>query len=143
MAVHDRGDDNEGNSPIKVDSMPPDKAESDAPRAVSARYDRRSGRIEIELTNGCLFAFPTENAQGLEGATRAALERVEVWGDGYALHWEDLDADFTVHGLLAGHLGSKLWIREHARRAGSVSSPAKAKAARANGAKGGRPRKRG
>jgi hypothetical protein len=111
------------------------------PRATSARYDARTGRIEIELSDGCLFAFPAREAQGLEGATARQLARVEVIGDGYALHWEELDVDYTVPGLLAGRLGSRLWMREHARRAGSVTSEAKARAARANGAKGGRPRK--
>jgi hypothetical protein len=70
----------------------------------------------------------------------AELERVEVAGEGYALHWDDLDVHFTVEGLLAGRLGSHLWMRQHARRAGSVRSKAKAAAARRNGMKGGRPK---
>jgi hypothetical protein len=111
------------------------------PRAARARYDRRSGRVVIELTNGCLFAFPAKHTQGLSNATPEQLAAVEVWGDGYALHWEELDADYTVTGLLAGRLGTRLWMREHARRAGSVTSKAKAMAARRNGKKGGRPRK--
>ena len=28
------------------------------PRAASARYDRQLGRVVVELTNGCTFAFP-------------------------------------------------------------------------------------
>lgn len=86
------------------------------PRAVSARYNRRTRRIEVELVDGCLFAFPAQSGQGLEGATPDQLAEVEVRGDGYALHWESLDADFTVAGLLAGQLGSRAWMREHARR---------------------------
>lgn len=111
------------------------------PRALAARYNRRSRRIELELADGCMFAFPAAGAQGLVGATANQLAAVEIVGDGYGLHWEELDADFTVEGLLAGRLGSRAWMREHARRAGSVSSPAKARAARENGRKGGRPRK--
>ena len=38
------------------------------PRAASARYDRKSSRIIVELTNGCTFAFPPRMAQGLEAA---------------------------------------------------------------------------
>lgn len=94
------------------------KIESDSgPRAVSARYNRRTRRIDIELVDGCLFAFPAKSAQGLEGATPDQLAEVEVLGDGYALHWENLDIDFTVAGLMAGRLGSRAWMREHARRA--------------------------
>lgn len=111
------------------------------PRATNARYNGSTGRVEVELSDGWLFGFPAEAIQGLRGATPEQLADVEVIGDGYALHWESLDADFTVSGLMAGRLGSKAWMREHARRAGSVTSEAKAAAARRNGAKGGRPRK--
>lgn len=115
-------------------------ADPGEPRALGARYDRATGRIEIELNDRCLFAFPVDTAEGLCGAPPAELERIEIVGDGYALHWESLDVHFTVAGLLAGRLGSRVWMREHARRAGSVSSVAKARAARRNGLKGGRPR---
>ena len=110
------------------------------PRAASARYDRRLGRVVVELTNGCTFAFPPRLAQDLEHATDDELEGVEILGAGYGLHWEALDADFTVPGLLAGIFGTRAYM---ARRAGQATSPAKAAAARANGAKGGRPRKSG
>lgn len=124
--VRDRSEDEGGPGPI----------------AVSARYNARSGRVEVELVDGCLFAFPAKSAQGLRDAPDALLREVEVVDGGRALHWERLDADFTVAGLLAGRLGSRAWMREHARRAGSVTSPAKARAARENGRQGGRPRKR-
>ena len=116
-------------------------ASKDYPRAASARYDRRTRRVEVELRDGWMFAFPARLAQGLSTATAAQLSEVDVIGDGYALRWESLDADFTVEGLLAGRVGSELWMREHARKAGSTTSAAKAKAARRNGRKGGRPRK--
>jgi hypothetical protein len=86
------------------------------PRAVSARYNRRTRRIEVELVDSCLFAFPAKSAQGLEGATPDQLAEVEVLGRGYALRWAKLDAEFTVAGLLAGRFGSRAWMREHARR---------------------------
>ena len=108
------------------------------PRATSARYDRKSGRVVVELTNGSTFAFPARLAQGLQDATDDDLAEVEVLGEGYGLHWERLDADFTVPGLLAGIFGTKRYM---AQLAGRATSPAKAAAARANGAKGGRPRK--
>jgi hypothetical protein len=66
------------------------------------------------------------------------LAAVEILGNGYGLHWEALDADISVPGLLAGIFGTKAYM---ARLAGRTKSPAKAAAARANGAKGGRPRK--
>jgi hypothetical protein len=107
------------------------------PRAASARYDRKLDRIVVELTNGCTFAFPPRLAQGLDAATEEQLAEVSVLGAGYGLHWESLDVDFTVPGLLNGALGTSACM---ARRAGERTSSAKA-AAGANGAKGGRPRR--
>lgn len=113
-------------------------AQANEPRASSARYDRKSGRVIVELTNGCTFAFPARMAQGLEEASDDDLKRIELLGAGYGLHWEALDVDLSVPGLLAGLFGTRSYM---ARRAGQATSPAKAAAARTNGAKGGRPRK--
>jgi hypothetical protein len=108
------------------------------PRAIRARYDRRRDRIVVALTNGCSFAFPPRMAQGLENASDDQLATFEILGAGYGLHWEALDVDLSIPGLLAGLFGTNAYM---ARRAGQARSPAKAAAARANGAKGGRPRK--
>ena len=108
------------------------------PRAAGVRYDRQLGRVVVELINGCTFAFPPRLVQGLEHATEEELAQVEILGGGSGLHWEALDTDLSVPGLLAGALGTMAYM---ARRAGQASSPAKAAAARRNGAKGGRPRK--
>ena len=108
------------------------------PRAKSARYDRRAGRIVVNLTNGATFAFPARLIQGLEDASSDDIARVEVLGRGYGLHWEKQDIDISIPGLMAGIFGTRAHM---ARLAGQAKSPAKAAAARANGAKGGRPRK--
>jgi Protein of unknown function (DUF2442) len=110
------------------------------PRALSAHYDRKSGRVVVELRNGSTFAFPAALAQGLENATDDELAKVEVLGEGYGLHWETLNEDHAVPALLAGIFGTGRYM---AQLAGRTTSPAKAAAARANGAKGGRPRKAG
>jgi hypothetical protein len=107
------------------------------PRAASARYDRPLDRVIVDLTNGCMFAFPPGIAQGLEQATPDQLAQVEIIGLGYGLHWEGLDVDLSLPGLMAGIFGTKAHM---ARRAGQATSPAKAAAARVNGAQGGRPR---
>jgi len=108
------------------------------PRAASVRYDRRRGRMVIALTNGCSFTFPARLAQGLEHASDEQIAAFEVLGSGYGLHWESLDVDLSIPGLLAGLFGTRSFM---ARHAGQARSPAKAAAARANGVKGGRPRK--
>ena len=109
------------------------------PRAASARYDRRLKTIVVELTSGASFAFPAHLAEGLERAGEEELAAVEVLGNGYGLHWECLDVDLSIPGLVAGIFGTQRYM---ARRAGQATSAAKAAAARANGAKGGRPGKR-
>ncbi|MDF2096746.1 DUF2442 domain-containing protein [Aquibaculum arenosum] len=112
------------------------------PRARSARYDRKSGRVVIDLVNGCTYAFPTQLVQDLQGASNDDLANVEVEGLGFDLHWPALDVDLYAPALIAGIFGTRDWMtKELARRAGQAKSPAKAAAARANGSKGGRPRK--
>ena len=108
------------------------------PRAIAARYDRRRRKIVVDLANGCSFAFPPALAQGLSDASEDELSAIEVLGLGSGLRWERLDVDLYVPGLLAGVFGTKVWL---ARKGGAAISPAKSAAARANGAKGGRPRK--
>lgn len=110
------------------------------PHATAARYDARADRVIVELVNGATFAFPPRLIQGLHDATPAQIAEVEVLGAGYGLHWESLDLDYSVPGLMNGVFGTAKWM---AARAGRATSPAKAAAARANGAKGGRPRKAG
>jgi hypothetical protein len=58
------------------------------------------------------------------------------------LHWETLDVDLSIPGLLAGLFGTQAYMdRMRASRAGRATSPLKAETARRNGQKGGRPRK--
>jgi hypothetical protein len=80
------------------------------PRAIAARFDAASGLINVRLSNGCSFAFPTRLAQGLEEASPDVLTEVEILGPGYGLHWETLDVDLSIPGLLAGLLGTKAFM---------------------------------
>ncbi|MEO6211727.1 MAG: DUF2442 domain-containing protein [Gemmatimonadaceae bacterium] len=109
--------------------------------ATSARYDRTSDRVVMELSNGYLLGFPTKALPYFDKATAKQIAAVEVSPGGMGLHWEELDVDLDVAGLLLDSIGRAAKSRELARVAGRVKSPAKAAAARANGAKGGRPRK--
>lgn len=112
------------------------------PRAVSARYSRKTGRVTIELMNGCSYFFPTRLVQDLSEADPDNLADVEVDGMGFNLHWSKLDVDLYVPALVAGIFGTRDWMRKAlARQAGQATSVAKAAAAREDGRKGGRPRK--
>jgi hypothetical protein len=114
---------------------------ADEPLAVGVRYDRVCDTIVVEMNNGAALVIPRRLLQGLSGATEEQLQRGEIAGQGTALQWPDLGADFTVIALLSGVYGGKRWMSELARHAGSRTSKAKATAARRNGAKGGRPPK--
>ncbi|MBL0170542.1 MAG: DUF2442 domain-containing protein [Gemmatimonadaceae bacterium] len=109
-------------------------------RAVSARYDRKAQRVVLELTSGYLFAFPVRAIPALAAATPAQIASADVHPSGLSLHWAALDVDLSVAGLLLSVIGEKEQRRQLASLAGKVTSAAKARAARANGAKGGRPR---
>jgi hypothetical protein len=111
------------------------------PRARSARYDAGLDRIVVELTNGCQFVFPPALVEGLAEASSAALAKVEITPAGGGLHWEELDVDLSVPSLALGVFGTRSWMQALASRGGSSRSPAKARASRTNGRKGGRPRR--
>ena len=112
---------------------------SRGPLAVAAHY--RDGRIHVELNNGCAFEFPVDQAQGLTGADEADLQVIEIEASGLGLHWPRLNADLYVPNLIKGILGTKRWMASIGAAGGRVKSAAKAEAARANGAKGGRPKR--
>lgn len=112
------------------------------PRASAAQYDRVARRVVIELVNGCSYAFPVGLVQDLQGSSESDLADITLDGLGFNLHWEKLNVDLHVPALVSGIFGTRAWMtRELARVAGKTISPAKAAAARVNGAKGGRPRK--
>jgi Protein of unknown function (DUF2442) len=113
------------------------------PRAISARYDAGSDRIVIELVNGCTLIVPLSNLQDFQNIERdERMADIVVEGLGFNINWPGLNIDLYTPALVAGIFGTKRWMEKAlARRAGQAKSPAKAAAARANGAKGGRPRK--
>ena len=91
------------------------RADRIEPRAKSARYDRRTNRIVVELRSGATFMFPAELAQGLAGASPKDLAEVQVTPSGAGLRWPNLDADFSLANLLAGEFGSKRWMAKLGR----------------------------
>lgn len=114
-----------------------------SPKAVSVRYDRRIGRIVINLSTGLDVAFSPRDAQGLEHATAAQLNDIEISPSGLGIYFPKLDADLYLPALLEGFLGSRKWMASRLGTVGGKSkSPAKAAAAKQNGRSGGRPRKR-
>ena len=111
------------------------------PRAAAARYDEGADKLVVELRNGVELWIPTRMLQGVAGASAERIAAVEGTPSGYGLHWAELDADLSVPGLASGIFGTERWMSELGRQLGRSKSARKASSSRANGAKGGRPRK--
>ena len=116
----------------------------DEPRVTEVEYRPGPGLdlLILKMSDGHRHVIPREDLQGLHSATKEQIARVEILGSGTGLHWPELDVDFYVPGLLRSVYGNKKWMAEIGRSGGSVKSAAKKRAARANGLKGGRPRRR-
>ncbi len=115
---------------------------SRVPKAVSARYDRHIRRVVIQLSSNLGIFFSPRDAEGLEHATPAQLDEIEISPSGYGIHFPKLDADLYLPALLEGVFGSERWVASRmGMRGGSSRSAAKTMAARTNGRKGGRPKR--
>lgn len=112
--------------------------------AVRADYDSRQNRLVVDLNTGVTIMVPVALIEELSDADANDLTEIEISPAGTALHWPRIDADVYVPSLVQGIYGTKRWMAAQLGAAGGrATSPAKSTAARANGAKGGRPRKRG
>ena len=108
--------------------------------AIAARYDAPTGKIIVELANGSMFGFPAAALPEIATATPAQLAEIEVLPTGNGLHWESLDEDYDVVGLQHWIFDKRSPMKELGRAGGRSRSAAKTKAARRNGALGGRPK---
>lgn len=71
-----------------------------APRAVSARYDRRRQRLLIQLATGLDVAFDPRRVPGLEATSDDELADVGLEGVGGTIRFGRIDADYSVSRLL-------------------------------------------
>lgn len=112
------------------------------PTAMAVRYDRRIGRIVIDLSSGIQVAFRPHDAQGLEHAKPEELSEIEISPSGLGIHFPKLDADLYLPALLEGFLGSRRWMApKSGKPSDKATTDAKAAVVRENGQRGRRPRK--
>jgi hypothetical protein len=120
------------------------KSLQNEPRVTEVEYRPGSGldMLILKLSDGHRHMIPREDLQGLQSATKEQIAQVEILGNGTGLHWPALNLDCYVPSLLRRIYGNKKWMAVIGRSGGAVKSPAKKRAARVNGLKGGRPRQK-
>jgi len=85
------------------------------PHAVAVRYDGRSHKVVIDLSNGCSLLVPRDVAQGLAAASERNLANVTILGPGTTIAWPKLDIHFSVSELLLGSFGTTEWMKKLGR----------------------------
>lgn len=110
------------------------------PRLTEARYDAATGHLMLTLRDDVRLSFPARQLKSLAGATDEQLADLRIMSRGAALFFDSLDVQMTTIALLQLVFKLRSWA-ELGQRGGQIKSAAKVAAARANGTKGGRPRK--
>jgi hypothetical protein len=107
--------------------------------AKNVEHDQRLNVLIVNLSTGRRLVLPVEELQDIKGATHKQLQNYKLLGAGTAIEFPDIDAALFLEELIDG--GTRRWMAEMGSKGGSAKTEAKQIAARANGAKGGRPRK--
>jgi len=77
-----------------------ESAQATEPTAIRAWTEGRM--VFVELHDGRIVGFPANRFRILAGATDDQLAQGRLELAGYALRWDELDADLTVPGIVAG-----------------------------------------
>lgn len=97
-----------------------------------------TNQIHLELRNNTEVRIPVQAISGLREVSKQGLSRMKLSRVGDAIELPEYDLQVSVSGIVRKAIfGEDLYAK-----AGRVKSKAKSIAARANGRKGGRPRRR-
>ena len=92
----------------------------------------------VDLSDGRSISVPLAWYPRLLRATPAERKRWRLIGRGFGIHWEDLDEDISVEGLLAGKPSGESqasfsnWLAKRSSRLTMRSTRTRARAARAS-----------
>lgn len=106
------------------------------PHAKSAQFDEQEDRFVIELTNGVVFMIPRQLLEIVADATPEAAAAVTLDPLGEALHWQQLDQDLSIVGLVAGIFGTRRWMAQLASHSSKRDRGLKSLTATAAGSHG-------
>lgn len=63
--------------------------------------------LSVDLSDGRSITVPLAWYPRLINATKPELDNWRLIGKGYGIHWEDLDEDISIEGLLLGKSSSE------------------------------------
>jgi hypothetical protein len=106
--------------------------------ASAVRYDRRHDAIVLTMKSGAIATIPRILIPLVADVEPRSVIDLELSPMGTSLRFPQLDADFSVQGLIR----RVFEINQANRVASATKSPARASASRRNGQKGGRPLKK-
>lgn len=115
------------------------KAHDGDPRAQTVEHIPALNLLIVGLSNRRRLVLPIEDLQGLGNATHEQIQNYELLGRGTGISFPELDVDLYVPALIEGVYGNRRWMAQLGSKGGRARTEAKRLAARANGAKGGRP----
>ncbi len=78
--------------------------------------------LSVDLSDGRTISVPVAWYPRLSHATSRERENWQLIGGGHGIHWEDMDEDISVEGLLAGKPSGeskksfKKWLEERKSR---------------------------
>jgi hypothetical protein len=115
--------------------------EKTATKIREARYDRRLDSIVTVLSTGSTLTVPRALIPGFAKAAAAALRDLAISSERESLWSDTIDDGVLLEQLVVLAVGKELIGELGGSINASKRSPARAAASRANGHKGGRPRK--
>jgi hypothetical protein len=113
-----------------------------ATKILAATYDRRRDMIRVDLSTGAILSVPRAKILGFAKAKPNQLADLEISFGDEGLWSDAVDDGVLLEQLVIIAAGEPVLGVIGARINGAKKSPARASASRANGLKGGRPRKK-
>ncbi len=84
--------------------------------ALSVHFDVENRLLIVALSTGQRLAVPQEDLQHLADVSPEEAAEVTIEMLGRGLHWEKLDLDFSVEGLMEGRRGNAAWMAQLQQR---------------------------